>query len=141
MQSIYDTRRANLRNLITQWGGPTSFSKKLGHSNGSYVAQLAGPHPSREISEKVAREIESKLGLPIAWMDQDHANGGHHLDDQALSECVRAVATVLRDVGLRPDPETYATLVQLTYERSKLTGRVEENYVQKLIQLIRGSGT
>ena len=67
MRSVYDQRRDNLRALMTQWGGPTSMAKKLGHSNGSYVAQLAGPNPSREISEKVAREMEAKLGLPIGW--------------------------------------------------------------------------
>jgi hypothetical protein len=120
MKSVYEIRRENLRSLIGQWGGPTSLSRKLGHSNGSYVAQLAGPRPSREVSERVAREIENKLGLPV---------------------CVKCVATVLRDAGLRPDPGAYATLVQLTYERSKLTGRIEESYVQKLIQLIQGSGT
>lgn len=42
MKSVYDTRRTNLRSLIGQWGGPTSLSKKLGHSNGSYLAQLVG---------------------------------------------------------------------------------------------------
>jgi len=140
MKSVYDTRRTNLRTLINQWGGPTSLSRKLGHSNGSYLAQIAGPRPSREISEKVAREIEHKLGLPIAWMDQDQPAGGQHLNDQALTEVVKAVATVLRDAGLRPDPDTYGTLVQLAYDRAKLTGHIEESYIQKLTTLVRGSG-
>lgn len=82
MRTIYDTRRDNLRALIGQWGGPTSLAKKLGHSNGSYIAQLAGPRPSREVSEKVAREIEKVLGLPVAWMDQDHPTGGQQLNDE-----------------------------------------------------------
>jgi hypothetical protein len=140
MISVYETRRVNLRALIGQWGGPTSLSRKLGHSNGSYIAQIAGPNPSREISEKVAREIESKLGLPVAWMDQDHPAGGQQLNDQALTEVVKAVATVLRDAGLRPDPETYGTLVQLAYDRAKLTGRIDEHYIQKLTTLARWSG-
>jgi len=140
MQSIYDTRRENLRKLIGQWGGPTSLSRKLGHANGSYIAQIAGPRPSREISEKTAREIESKLGLPVGWMDQDHPAGGQQLNDQALNEVVRAVATVLRDAGLRPDPEAYGTLVQLAYDRAKLTGRLDEQHIKQLTQLLRGSG-
>jgi hypothetical protein len=140
MKSVYDTRRVNLRALINQWGGPTSLSRKLGHSNGSYIAQIAGPHPSREISEKVAREVESKLGLPIGWLDQDHPGGATQLNDQALSDCVKAVATVLRDAGLRPDPETYASLVQLTYDRAKLLGRIDEQHIKKLTDLVRGSG-
>lgn len=140
MQSVYDKRRENLRRLITQWGGPTSLAKKLGHSNGSYIAQLAGPRPSREVSEKVAREIEQKLALPLGWLDQAHPAGGQQLNDEALTECVKAVATVLRDVNLRPDPETYGNLVQLVYDRAKLTGRIDEHYIQKLTALIRGSG-
>ncbi len=140
MMNVYETRRVNLRALINQWGGPTSMSRKLGHANGSYIAQIAGPHPSRDISEKTAREIESKLGLPVGWMDQDHPASGQQLNDQALTEVVRAVATTLRDTGLRPDPEIYGTLVQLAYDRAKLTGRIDEHYIQKLIILARGSG-
>jgi hypothetical protein len=137
MQSVYALRRTNLRKLMTEWGGPTSLSKKLGHSNGSYLAQLIGPHPSREISEKVAREMERKLGLPIGWLDQEHAGNGRQVDDETLSACVRAVAAAIRDAGLKPDPDAYANLVGLVYEHTQLTGRVDEPFIQKLIGLIR----
>lgn len=140
MNSVFDVRRENLRQLMKTWGGPTSLAKKLGHSNGSYVAQLAGPNPSREVSEKVAREIEHKLGLSIGYLDQAHERSTAKLNDQALTEVVRAVATVLRDANLRPDPDTYGTLVQLAYDRAKLTGQVDESYIQKLTTLVRGSG-
>lgn len=140
MFNVYEIRRVNLRALIGQWGGPTSMSRKLGHANGSYIAQIAGPNPSRDISEKTAREIEGKLGLPLGWMDQEHPASGQQLNDQALTDVVRAVATVLRDAGLRPDPETYGTLVQLAYDRAKLTGRIDEQFIQKLTTLARGSG-
>lgn len=137
MKSVYDMRRDNLRSLMTQWGGPTSLAKKLGHSNGSYVAQLVGPNPSREISEKVARDMEGKLNLPIGWLDQEHAGNGRQVDDAALSACVRAVAAALRDVDHNPSPDIYANLVSLAYEHAKLTGRVDEPFIQKLIGLTR----
>jgi hypothetical protein len=137
MHSVYDTRRENVRALMAQWGGPTSLAKKLGHSNGSYVAQLVGPNPSREISEKVARDMEGKLGLPIGWLDQEHPNAGRQVDDETLSACVRAVACSIRDARLSPDPDAYASLVNLVYEHAKLTGRVDEPFIQKLIGLIR----
>lgn len=136
MQSVYSQRRDNLRALATEWGGPTSLAKKLGHSNGSYLAQLIGPHPSRDISEKVAREIESKLALPLGWLDQEHT-GGRRVDDEMLANCVRAVAAALRDAGIRPDPDKYATLVSLAYDQIRLTGRLEEPYINKLVQLMR----
>lgn len=137
MHSVYDTRRENLRGLMTQWGGPTSLAKKLGHSNGSYVAQLVGPNPSREISEKVARDMEGKLGLPIGWLDQEHTGKAKAVDEEALSVCVRAVAAALRDANLRPDPDKYATLVALAYEHAKLKGGVDETFITKLIGLTR----
>lgn len=137
MKSVYDIRRDNLRQMMKTWGGPTSLAKKLGHANGSYVAQLAGPHPSREVSEKVAREIEQKLGLQFGWLDQEHADTKGKLNDKGLADCVRAVAACLRDAGLRPDPDAYATLVQLVYDRAKLTGQLDESFVKQLVGLIR----
>lgn len=140
MQSVYDKRRENLRRLIGQWGGPTSLSKKLGHANGSFIAQIAGPNPRREISERTARSIESALGLAIGWLDQDHPGGQHQLNDAALAEVVKAVATCLRDANLRPGPEVYASLVQLAYDRTKLLGRIDEPFINQIIGLTRGSG-
>lgn len=138
MKSVYDTRRENLRKLAHEWGGPTSLAKKLGHTNGSYLAQLAGPHPSREVSEKVAREIEGKLALPSGWLDADH-NGGtpRQLDDETLGACVRAVAAAVRDAKVQPSPDTYADLVALAYEHTKLRGQVEESFVNKIVRLIK----
>lgn len=70
MQTTLDYRRENLRKLIEQWNGPLPLSKKLGYSNASFLVQMAGPHPSREVSEKTARAIEIKLQLPTLWLDQ-----------------------------------------------------------------------
>lgn len=137
MRTVYDIRRENLRTLARQWGGPTSLSRKLGHSNGSYLAQLIGPNPSRDVSEKTARDIENRLQLPTGWMDAEHSDAPR-VDDAALSDCVRAVASVLRDVGLRPDPEGYATLVGLVFDRFRLTGRLDEEHTKKLISLMKG---
>jgi hypothetical protein len=136
MRSVYETRRYNLRKLISTWGGPTSLAKKLGHSNGSYIAQLAGPHPRREVSEKVAREIEGQLSLPVGWLDQEHAEA-RQVDNQVLSDCVRAVAAALRDAGHRATPDQMADLAGLAYEHTKLTGRVDETFINKLVRLTK----
>lgn len=134
MKSVYEIRRENLRQLMRQWGGPTSMAKKLGHSNGSYLAQLAGPHPSREVSEKVAREIEGKLGLPSGWLDDEHGET-RPLDDAALGACVRAVSAAFRDVGHRPTPDQMADCAALAYEHAKLLGRVDEAFINKIVRL------
>lgn len=136
MLSVYETRRTNLRLLVKEWGGPTSLSKKLGHTNGSYLAQLIGPHPTREISEKVAREIEGKLGLPLGWLDNNH-DGRVPVDDNALAECVRATTTAVREAKAHPSPDTFGTLVGLVYDHYRLLGRVDETFILKLVKLIK----
>lgn len=136
MKPVYDQRRDNLRSLLKTWGGPTSLAKKLGHTNGSYLAQLAGPHPSREVSEKVAREMELTLGLPVGWLDSEHGEP-RAVDDEALSVCVRAVAAALRDVGHRATPDQLADLTALAYEHTRLTGRVDEVFIKKLVRLTK----
>jgi len=136
MLTVYEIRRANLRGLQKQWGGPTSLAKKLGHSNGSYLAQLIGPNPSREVSEKVAREIEAKLALPVGWLDVVQNDGGRAVDDETLSTCVGAVAAAVRDAGLKPNPKVFGNLVSLAYEHTKLSGRVDEAFIQKLVGII-----
>lgn len=137
MKTVYDTRRDNLRQLIKVWGGPTSLAKKLGHTNGSYIAQLAGPHPRRDVSEKVAREIEAKLGLALGYLDQPHDRMPGKAQNGDISACVRAVGGVLRDAGLKAEPDRYAILVQLAYDRLQLTGHIDEQYIKQLVQLVK----
>ena len=132
MRSVYDIRRLNLRNIMGQWGGPTSLAKKLGHTNGSYLAQLIGPNPSREISEKVAREIETKLALPANWLDQEHGQS-RPVDDDLLCECVRAVAAAVD--GKRISPDVMAEMVSAVYEHAKLTGRIDEPFINRLTRI------
>jgi hypothetical protein len=136
MRDVYTIRRDNLRELARTWGGPTSLSRKLGHSNGSYLAQLMGPHPSRSVSEKVAREIERTLGLSLGWLDSEQTPSIARLDDETLGACVRAVGAALRDAGHKPDPIRYGTLVELVYDRWRLTGRLDEQFLNKLMELV-----
>lgn len=134
MKSVYETRRVNLRSIMGEWGGPTSLAKKLGHSNGSYLAQLIGPHPSRDISEKVAREIESKLNLPSNWLDAEHGST-RAVDNDTLVACVRAVSAAAHGKNLSPD--TLAEIVGMCYEQTKLTGRIDEAFINRLLRIVK----
>ena len=137
MTSVYETRRENVRRLMKLWGGPTTLAKKLGHSNGSYLSQIAGPHPRRDISERVAREIEQKLALRLGYLDQEHPDAPVQIDDRFIAEAVRAVAAEIRDAGLKPKPELFGKLVQLVYENAKTTGAIDEGFIRKLLELMK----
>ena len=137
MTTVFDVRRSNLRRLMEQWGGPTSLAAKLGHSNGSYMAQLAGPHPTRDVSEKVARQIELTLGLPGNWMDTKHKAGPTEPDTSVLIDVVAAVQDVLHAEGVKLKKEKFTELVNLAYERATETGTIDNAYVQRLVRLLR----
>lgn len=62
-------RIENLRKLIHRHGGSAALARELGHANAAYLTHMAGPNPSRPITEKAARKIEQKLGLEIGWLD------------------------------------------------------------------------
>ena len=68
---IEQTRRANLRKLVADSGGPTLLAQRLGYRNPSFIVQMTGPSPIREVSEKTARRIEASLGLPPLTLDRE----------------------------------------------------------------------
>jgi len=137
MKSTFDIRRDNLRKLMEQWGGPTSLATKLGHSNGSYLAQLAGPRPSREVSEKVAREIERKLSLPSGWMDRSQKGKPGQPDTETLIEVVALVHDLLEGLSVKTSKEKFTEIVNLVYERTRDTGQQQSEYARRLIQLLK----
>lgn len=138
---IHKMRRVNLRRLIEQWGGPTTLAKRLGHASGSYLAQLAGPNPSREVNEKVARSIEQSLDLPQGWLDQRHGNGGQTLerkgdvDVTVVSKVIELCSAALGKQTV--PPSILAELVALVYEHAQEHGAIDERYVQRLTNLIK----
>lgn len=71
MPTISNFRRENLRRLIAQHGGPHEPGTKLGYTNGSFLVQMAGPSPIRDVSERSARIFEKKLNLPAGILDQE----------------------------------------------------------------------
>lgn len=73
MRPITDIRRDNLRRLIDDNDGPSAVAIRLGYVNSSFMAQLAGPNPIRNVTEKTARKYEEKLGLPPGWFDTEGA--------------------------------------------------------------------
>ncbi|MDP2262656.1 MAG: hypothetical protein Q8K24_05805 [Hydrogenophaga sp.] len=66
---ISDVRRENLRRVIANNGGPVAVAKRIGHANASYLVQMAGPHPTRKVSEKTARLVERSLDMPERSLD------------------------------------------------------------------------
>lgn len=72
IMDINGIRRDNLRKLIEKMKSQAELADKL-EMDPSYLSQIAGINPSKNIGTRVARDIEKKLGLFVGWMDLDHS--------------------------------------------------------------------
>lgn len=81
MKTAKQIRRDNLRQLLLAHGGPAGLARRMGKSDrGSTFSQIAGPNPTRDVGDQMARELETVLGLAVGWMDRDHA-GSTNVED------------------------------------------------------------
>lgn len=139
MPDLQALRKKNLRALIKQWEGPTNLAKKLQYSGPSYLSQLTGPH--KPITEKTARFIEATVGLPSGWLDMDHTTQTGQLtrvDTSLINRVMLSVSGALDDAGLRLTPIRMADLVSLVYECATEKGEVDDEFIARLIKIIKG---
>lgn len=73
LDKISELRRSNLRNLASRYGTSRQFLREL-QSRGTtwtpgYLSAMIGTNPSRSVSERTARTIESALGLFAGALD------------------------------------------------------------------------
>lgn len=129
-------RKANLRALVEKWGGASSLAKKLTHSGPSYLSQmLTGVRP---ITEKTARQIETRLELPRGWLDQDHSASDHaaqDIDQALITKVIVAVGTALEANGKHVTPARFADMVALVYTTATKNGEVDSALVQQVVKL------
>ena len=142
ISDIKNIRRDNVRKLMTERGGPLVLAKRLGYRNSSFLIQLAGPNPTREISERTARAIEQALDLPNLWLDEAHATPAtrqaEEVNTDVVSSAIRICAEVCEEFGIALKPVKFADLVVLAYSDAASNGaNVRTEYVRKLVQLMK----
>lgn len=147
MSDIATRRRDALRAVVQQKGGVSKVSKLLGYSNPSFISQMVGPTPTREISEKTARKFEETLGLPLGILDGtevEPAATEPAADSQAdetaalIASVIRMVGKTLQSEGVSTTPEKLADVVALAYLDSvSHMGQVRETHVRQLARLIK----
>lgn len=94
---IQDVRRNNLRRAVDELehGNMTALAERARKPLTQISDMLSG---RKAFGEKVARAIESRLGLPTGWMDQPH--GTVHVGASTTSVETVTVGPPLR----QPDP-------------------------------------
>ena len=133
-------RRANLRTVLQEQGGPASFAKKLGQAGPSFLSQMVNGH--RVITEKTCRRIEREAGKPEYWMDQAHTSTEGitptqtvRVDPSFVGAAVKMVAEIQQELKISLSPEKYAEIVNLVYENAQLTGKLDPDYSMRLVKL------
>lgn len=136
---IQTLRKKNLRALIKQWHGPTKLAKELRYSGPSYLSQMIGPN--KPISETTARGIEDVLSLEPGWMDTDHtaqpveqAENRAYADTTLINDVVVSVMAVLGNTAVSVPP-CLPGLVSLAYEHAAAHGKIDADYIDRLVKL------
>ena len=142
-----DVRRENLRHLIRQHDGPAALARRLGYRNGAFLVQMAGPNPSRPVSERTARAFEAKLGLPTGWFDDAQRAASTPsalgdppapIDSALLTETLRLLAESCAAMGITLAPARFADVVALLYTEAAEERRLPRpEHVQRLVNLLK----
>ena len=119
-------RRTNLRRLAGTYGW-TELAKRLGYRQPSFLVQMAGPNPTREVTEKSARRFELDLDLPEGSLDVVAA-------EVSPADQIRAVDALVNQMPIPApvvpqQPIAVPTLPQMTDDESS-------QFVQDTILLI-----
>jgi hypothetical protein len=135
MKDLTRVRRDALKRLIDEHG-VSSLAKRLKLSGPSYLSQLvSGKAP---FTEKAARKLETGLGIPLGALDTPP---GELLpfagtDTTLIADAVRAVGEEAERTKIPLPPRKFAEAVSMVYERSVPVGKIDLQYVAKLIKLL-----
>lgn len=142
---LENTRRANLRAVINERGGPAAVARVLKLSGPSWLSQLT--HGHRPFNEKTARKYERGLGLKPGWLDQAHdliqgmrkTNDSHKVnsDVELVSQTVNTVNSLLTTRGEKLSTAQFGSVVDLVFSLSVSLGKVDDATVEKILNLFR----
>lgn len=136
--NLEDLRRKRAKLLARQVDGPSGFADIVGIST-SYVSQIIGPHPRREIGERLARKIERAFNKPVGWLDgmseEEDTQQKIHVDIEKLARLIHTATTMLNHHGAEIQEHKLAKILATAYEES--TDEASENRILKtLIELV-----
>lgn len=145
MSDMTETRRQALRQAVEKVGGVSKASKLLGYTNPSFLSQMIGPNPTREITEKTARKFEEKLQLSRGALDGTPSAGapiaplttGDSTAD-LVAEVIRLVGNVCNSEGVQPPVDKFSEVVALAYiDAVRNGGAPRETHARQLARLIK----
>lgn len=137
-------RRENLRHLIKIRGGANALAKALGYANASFLSQMAGPNPMREVTEKTARQIEESLGIAPGVLDTVDPDISYPMSVASmppewmdLSQAIQASFGELDAERLRQlSREKFLTVCQMIFDEHQREGVVSADFAKRIALLL-----
>ena len=139
MRKLSEVRRDNLRRIVDLKGGGTKVAALLGYRSPSFLSQQIGPKPTREITEKSAREYETKLDLPAGTLDREEPVEAPSAPANValVSDVIRMLGTVLADENVTLPPQRFADVAVLAFEDAAERGKPREGHIRSLVRLLK----
>lgn len=129
-------RRERLQELIREHGGPKALATALGYENPSFLVQMAGPSPTRPVTEKTATAIEKSLALGDGWFDG--SKGAQDVSPQQESlviDVATCVHEVCSELHVALSAAKFRNIVTLAYSDAVAKGSPRADHIRQLIQL------
>ncbi|QWF19273.1 hypothetical protein [Lysobacter capsici] len=134
-------RKRNIELLVAQSGGPTEFARTIGREQVQVSQWLGG----KNIGDRLARDIEAKLGKDSGWLDSpqwasassDSGNSTatevtpsqpERLDDEKLAASIEWLQGLFNTWRRDFDPVKHARLIAAVY--AELTTPAKPNLVR-----------
>lgn len=132
---INEVRREQLKKLFVQHGGSKKLSELLGYSNASFLVQMAGPSPTRDVTEKTARKIEQTLGLPEKWLDS--LEDASDQSSRSVIDVAEMLATALEKQGTHVQLPVLIRAAKFVSANAKAGS--EDDFIKELVLLMGSS--
>ena len=136
-------RRDNLRLLKERHGGQ-KLAQMLGLVQSSFISQMAGPNPSRDVTEKTVRTLEKELNLEAGTLDRPLGSPSEEKPVSAeeniamVSAAIRAIGNicVAESVELPTNKLTDIIALSIT-DAMEHGGNLREEHIRQVVRLLK----
>lgn len=120
----------------------------LGYRQPSFLSQMTGPNPTREITEKTARRFEQELGLPEGYLDTlgdapttpaAPAAPAQTVNEMELvTAVIRLIGAILDSESVNLPPAKLADVIALAYADAKEHDSAPRpDYIKQIVRLLK----
>lgn len=157
---VFEIRKVNLQ-ALAEIHGAANLSAKLGYRQPSFLSQMIGPNPTRQLSEKNARQYEEVMGLPAGYLDRPLFP---HTETQAaaevdqgvvvtveampdlvpeaasialLKDTIQTVARLIKAENVEITVDQFAKLLVIELADAAKSGIVRESHVKQMLEMLK----